>query len=405
MRSNQALLFILLTIAIDSIGIGIIFPVMPDLMQSVTGEDLAHAALWGGVLSTAFAVMQFLCGPIVGNLSDRFGRRPVMLIALATMAVDYVVMALAQSVWILLVTRIIAGITAATYATAAAYIADVSPAEQRARNFGFIGAAFGIGFVLGPMIGGLASVLGTRAPFWIAAGIAAANFIYGALVLPESLKPEKRRALSWARANPLASFRAIGHLPGLRRYLFVMFLYTTCFTSYPAIWSYYGKAAFGWDGWWNGISLAVFGLFMGLAQGLGTGPAVKYFGERLTAIYGSILHAITFVFYGFIRSGAVAIAFSPVAAAGDVAGPAMQGTMSNLTPDDQQGELQGVLSAVNSVAASISPLVMTYIFYRFTEPGAAIYAPGAPFLLAAALMVVCVLVLVATPSEKPPAAV
>jgi MFS transporter, DHA1 family, tetracycline resistance protein len=174
MQNKSALLFILLTICIDSIGIGIIFPVMPDLLQEVTGEDLSNAALWGGLLATAFAAMQFLCGPIIGNLSDRFGRRPVLLIALATMAVDYTVMALATSVWLLLVTRLIAGVTAATYATASAYIADVSTPADRAKSFGLVGAAFGIGFVLGPVIGGLASTYGTRAPFWIAAGIAAA---------------------------------------------------------------------------------------------------------------------------------------------------------------------------------------------------------------------------------------
>ena len=396
-----ALIFILSTIMIDSIGIGIIFPVMPGLMQQVTGSSLSDAALWGGVLATAFAAMQFLFGPVIGNLSDRFGRRPVMLVALATMSADYVVMALADSIWILLAARIVAGITAATHATASAYLADISGPEERARNFGFVGAAFGIGFVLGPVIGGLASDFGVRVPFIVAAVIAGANFAFGLFALPESLPADRRRPLSLARSNPLASFRAIGHLPGLRRYMVIMFIYTFCFTAYPAIWAYYCTAQFGWDGTMNGLSLALFGICMAAVQGLAVGPAVRLLGERGTAIYGSIMHALTFVFYAFIRSGTWALAFTPVAAFGDVAGPAMQGTMSNRTPEIQQGELQGVLSSINAVAATISPLVMTAVFSFYTHPESGRFWPGAPFLVAALIMVVGVLILVAAPRAAP----
>lgn len=399
---NRALLFILFTVVIDSIGIGIIFPVMPDLMRQVTGADLANAALWGGVLATAFAAMQFLCGPVIGNLSDRFGRRPVMLVALATMAVDYLVMALAQTVWLLLVARLVAGATAATYATASAYVADVSGPQDRARAFGFIGAAFGVGFILGPLIGGAASVLGTRAPFYVAAAIALANFLFGLWALPESLDAARRRSFGWRRANPFAAFRAIGHLPGLKPYLVVMFLYTLCFTAYPAVWSYYGTARFGWDAWWNGMSLAVFGIFMVAIQGFGVAPATRRWGEARTAVYGSFMHVVTFLYYGLVTSGFWAIAFTPISALGDVAGPAMQGRMTNLTPENQQGELQGVIASVSAVAATASPLLFTAIFAHFTAADAPVFWPGAPFVLSAVIMVVCVLILVAASREKRP---
>ncbi|MCV2863567.1 TCR/Tet family MFS transporter [Defluviimonas sp. WL0075] len=402
MQNRLALIFILATVAIDSIGIGIIFPVMPDLMRQVTGASLADAALWGGVLATAFAAMQFLCGPVVGNLSDRFGRRPVMLVALATMALDYLVMALAQSVWLLLAARIVAGASAATYATAGAYVADISGPQDRARSFGLIGAAFGVGFVLGPLIGGAASLLDVRAPFVAAAAIAGANLLFGWLILPESLPQHRRRRITLARANPFAAFRAIGHLPGLRRYLVVMFLYTMCFTAYPAVWSYFGTAQFGWDGWWNGLSLAIFGVFMALVQGLGVAPATRRWGEERTAVYGAAMHVLTFGFYGLVTSGFWALAFTPIAALGDVAGPALQGRMTNLTPDDQQGELQGVIASVSAVAATTSPLIMTWIFAHYTRVGAAPHWPGAPFMLSAAIMAGVVLLLVA-PTRAPSA--
>lgn len=393
MQSRLALAFILITVAIDSIGIGVIFPVMPELLTEVTVTDLGHAALWGGVLATAFAAMQFLFGPIVGNLSDRYGRRPVMLVALAVMALDYVIMAVAHTVWLLLIGRIVAGIAASTYATASAYIADISPPEARARNFGLIGAAFGIGFVLGPLLGGAASLIDIRAPFWIAGGIAALNFAFGLFVLPESLPADRRRPFSLARANPLSAFRAIGRLPGLNRYLVLMFVFTVAMTAYPAIWSFYGAARFGWDGWWNGISLAVFGLSMALTQAFLVAPAIRLWGPTRTAGYAMALDALVFLFYGFVTSGIWALAFTPVAALSGVGGPALQGLMSNATPDDQQGELQGVLASVAAVASTLSPLLMTAVFWQFTAPGAPVYSPGAPFLLASLLMVVCVLIL------------
>ncbi len=403
MQNRLALLFILTTVMINSIGIGIIFPVMPELMREVTGADLSTASLWGGALATSFAVMQFLCGPIVGNLSDRFGRRPVMLIALVVMATDYLIMAVAGSVWLLLVGRIVAGAAAATYSTANAYVADLSAPDQRARNFGYIGAAFGLGFIAGPLLGGIAAEWGTRAPFWAAAAIAALNAIFGLVALPESLRAEKRRPFRLARANPFGSFRAIGQLPGLRRLLAIMLLYTVAFQSYPSIWAFFGTERFGWDAWWNGLSLALFGGFMVVVQGFLVAPAIRIWGERNTAAYGMTLEVVTFGFYGFVSSGFWALVFTPVASIAGIAGPALSGIMANATPDDQQGELQGVIASVSAIAMGLAPMLMTSVFWAFTHEGAAHYLPGAPFLLSGVLMVASVIVLVVPARERAPA--
>lgn len=388
-----ALTFILLTITIDAMGIGISFPVMPELMHEVTGADVGTASLWGGLLATAFAAMQFLFGPVIGNLSDRFGRRPVMLIALAVMALDYAIMAIAGSIWILLVGRMVAGMAAATIATGNAYIADISTPENRARNFGYVGAAWGVGFVLGPLLGGAAAGLGTRAPFWLAAALAGANMVFGLLVMPESLGSEKRRRFNLARANPFAAFRAVGRLPGLKPLLAIHFLYTIAYQSYGSVWSYFGTERFGWDGWWCGISLAAFGVSMVAVQGFAVQPAIRLVGTRRTAGWGMWLEVATFAFYGLVTSGFWALAFTPLAALGGVAGPALQGLMSNGTPDDQQGELQGVLTSVGSVAMGTAPMIMTAIFWYFTRDASPAYSPGAPFLLSGIIMIICVTVL------------
>jgi DHA1 family tetracycline resistance protein-like MFS transporter len=402
MQNRLALIFVLMTVVIDAIGIGIIFPVMPDLIGEVTGGDLSDAALWGGVLATSFAVMQFLCGPVVGNLSDRFGRRPVMLTALGVMAIDYTIMALASTIWLLVAGRIVAGITAATYTTAMAYMADISAKEDRAKRFGLIGAAFGLGFIAGPFLGSLLSTFGIRAPFWGAAAISAANLIFGFLILPESVTDAIRRPFSWARANPLAAFRAIGHLPGLGRLLTLYLVYNVALHVYEAVWAFYGKAQFGWDPFMIGVSLATYGLFFTLTQAFAIGPIIKAVGEYRAAFWGLAIEFVACVIFGFLTSGTAAIAFTAFAALGSIAGPAMQGLMSNGTPDDQQGELQGVVASITAIGMILSPMVMTGTFSAFTRPGAPIHAPGAPFLLAAVLLVACVAILVARPRESAP---
>ncbi|MFC3182626.1 TCR/Tet family MFS transporter [Cypionkella sinensis] len=398
-RGNLSLLFILFTVALDAIGIGLIFPVMPDLMEDVTHAGLGQAALWGGVLAAAFAVMQFLCGPLVGNLSDRFGRRPVLLVSLAVMALDYVAMALAHTVWLLLIARIVAGVAAATHATANAYVADISTPDQRAKRFGLIGAAFGIGFVAGPMLGGVLAGIDVRAPFWVAAGLALANLVFGWFVMPESLSLANRRGFTLARANPLASLRAVRRLPGLQRLLLVSFLYAVTFNVWPAIWSYYSKAAFGWDARWIGFALAAFGVCMALTQALLVAPMIRRLGERRTAAVGMGLEVVSYGFYGFATSGFWALVFTPIAALGGVTGPSLQAMMSRAVPENQQGELQGVNSSLNALAMIISPLVMTWVFDLFTSDKVPFHLPGAPFLLSATLMVAVVILFVAGTRE------
>lgn len=400
-RTNLSLLFILFTVALDAIGIGLIFPVMPDLMESVTHSGLGEAALWGGLLATSFAVMQFLCGPLVGNLSDRYGRRPVLLVSLAVMALDYVAMALAHTVWLLLAARIIAGVAAATHSTANAYVADISTPDQRAKRFGLIGAAFGIGFVAGPMLGGLLAGIDTRAPFWAAAGLALANLVFGWFVMPESLANEHRRGFAWGRANPLAALRAIRTLPGLKPLLLVSFLYAVTFNVWPSIWAYYSKAAFGWDAQWIGFALAGFGVCMALTQALLVAPMVRRIGERRTAAMGMGLEVVSYGFYGLATSGFWALVFTPIAALGGVTGPSLQAMMSRAVPENQQGELQGVNSSLNALAMIVAPLVMTWVFGIFTSATAPFYLPGAPFLLSATIMVAGMLIFVARTREAP----
>lgn len=387
MRSS--VFFILFTVFLDSVGIGIILPVMPDLIQEVQGHDLGVAAIWGGVLATAFAVMQFVCGPTVGNISDRFGRRPVLLVALAVMALDYLVMAIAGSIWLLLVGRIIGGITAATHSTATAYMADISTAEEKAARFGLIGAAFGAGFVAGPVVGGLLADWGTRAPFYAAAIFAALNFVFGYFVLPETVTDAIRRPFSWKRANPLGAFGAIGKLPGITPMLVISFMYSVALYVYPAIWAYFGKARFDWSPQMIGASLAAFGVGMALVQGLLVAPAIKLFGERRTVMIGFTIDLGAFIMLGFIENGWLALALTPLTALGSIAGPPFQGMISKTTPDNQQGELQGVLTSINALATIFAPLIMTQMFWYFTE-GSAIYLPGAPFLMSAVLVAICI---------------
>ncbi|WP_170332966.1 TCR/Tet family MFS transporter [Ruegeria arenilitoris] len=380
-------LFVLGTVMIDAMGIGLVLPIMPDLIVEVQGGTLADAAIWGGVLSTAFAAMQFVFGPILGNLSDAYGRRAVLLVSLFVMSLDYVVMAVAGSIWLLLAGRIIGGITAATHATAAAFMADVSKPHEKAANFGLLGAAFGVGFVLGPVIGGLLSEYGTRAPFWAAAALSALAFLAGLLVMPETVTDKTRRAFSLRRANPVNSLRAIASLPGIRPMLWVYFLYSVSIYVYPAIWAYFTTERFGWSPQMIGLSLGVYGIGMAAVQGGLIRPATRYLGERVTIIFGMGFEIASFLLLAFLTNGFIALMLIPVTALGAVVTPALQALTSRATPDSQQGELQGVLTSLHALSMVISPLVMTSVFAQFVKPDAALYLPGAPFVLAMLLMV------------------
>lgn len=390
--SRLPIFFILATVAIDAMGFGLIMPVMPDLLREVDGGNLGDAAIWGGVLATTFAAMQFLFGPVIGSLSDHFGRKPILVISLLVMAFDYVLMALAGSIWLLLIGRIIGGITAATHATALAYIADVSEPDEKAANFGLIGAGFGIGFVLGPVIGGMLAEFGTRAPFWAAAVLALINAGFGWFVLRESVTDATRRAFKWQRANPFGAFKSIGKLPGLGALLTVYFFYQVSSVVYPAVWSFFTAERFAWSPGMIGLSLAIFGISFGLVQGFLVAPSIKAFGHRKTVVIGLALEVVAMLIVAVVWSGTVLMILLPVSALGAVGLPALQGILSRRVPDDAQGELQGVLTSVNSLAAILAPLVMTQSFAYFTAPHAPIYLPGAPFMISAVLMVVALMI-------------
>lgn len=404
MNKRLAVTFILISVMLDAMGIGLIMPVMPDLIQEVEGQGLGAAAVWGGILATIFAAMQFIFGPTVGNLSDRYGRRPILIISLVIMAFDYVLMALAHTIWLLIIGRIIGGITAATQSTSAAYMADISDPDEKAANFGLIGAAFGVGFVLGPLLGGVLAEFGTRAPFWAAAGLAAANAVFGYFVLPETVTDRIRRPFEWRRANPFGAFTNIGKLPGLKRLMLITFVYTIAFFVYPGVWAYFGAERFDWGPGMIGLSLGVFGIGIAIVQGLLIRPIINRIGERKAVILGLSIDVLAFVLLGFVTNGWIALALTPLTALGSIAGPALQGIMSRTASDDQQGELQGTVTSINAVATIVAPLMVTQTFWFFTADTAPLYLPGAPFLLSGLLTVLCIVVFIQTPRPKKPRA-
>jgi len=383
---RNALIFVLATVCIDAIGFGIILPVLPDLVREVSNTDYSGAAIWGGYLSFAYAAMQFAFGPLVGSMSDRFGRRPVLLISLAAMAIDFLIMAMAPALIVLFIGRIIAGIAAATHSTANAFVADISPKSDRAKNFGLIGAAFGAGFILGPLIGGLVGEWGTRAPFYTAAGLAFLNFCYGYFVLPETLALENRRPLVWRRANPIGGAWQISQVPMVAWFLVAALLFEIGHFVYPAVWAYYAKEAHGWTSAEVGLSLALVGVGFVIVQGWLIRIVLPRFGEVRTAVGGFVISVIGLIGLAFASSSWMVYALIPLTALGAVVSPALSALMSNRTPDDAQGELQGIRTSVAGITMIVSPVLMTQLFGYFTGAMAPFYFPGAPFLAAALLM-------------------
>jgi MFS transporter, DHA1 family, tetracycline resistance protein len=385
-------LFILVTVTLDAMGIGLIMPIMPDLILEVQGGTLSSAALWGGVLTTVFAAMQFVFGPVMGNLSDRFGRRPVLLISLVVMSADYLVMALAGSMWLLLIGRIVGGITAATHATANAYIADISKPADKAANFGLLGAGFGIGFVLGPLIGGLLGEYGTRAPFYAAAILAALNFVFGYFVLSETVTDQIRRPFKWAKANPFGAFKQMSKFPGVRQLLIVFFIYSVALNVYPTIWPYFTQERFGWSPQMIGVSLALYGTMMAIVQGGLIRLILSWFGEWRTIVFGLAFEVSAFGAMAIVTSGTIALILTPLAALGAATIPALTGVMSQMVGDDEQGALQGVMTSAGALSLIVSPMLMTSVFAEFTREGALIYLPGAPFVVSLGLMLIALVV-------------
>ncbi|MEM9049346.1 MAG: TCR/Tet family MFS transporter [Pseudomonadota bacterium] len=403
MKPGLPMIVVTATVAIDAMGIGLILPVMPELIRELTGQGISDAAFWGGLLAFSYAAMQVLFGPLLGNLSDRYGRRPVLLLSLLVMGLDYLLMAVAGSLWLLFVARLLSGITGATYATAFACIADLSTREKRSANFGLVGAAFGVGFILGPAIGGLLGELGPRAPFVAAALLALANAALGYFVLSETLSEANRRPFSWAASNPITALLRVTAIPALGSLVLVLFIFQIGHNVYPSIWAYFAYAQYGWGTGMVGISLAVVGLFMALVQGLLIRRILPVLGEWNTARFGLLLNVAMLVLLPFVWNGGLALALTPLMALGVVVTPALQGIMSARVGDDAQGALQGVLSAVQALASLIAPLAMTQTFRLFTEAGAPAYLPGAPFLLAALLTALAFFILLREATKQPPA--
>ncbi len=383
---RRALAFIFVTVLIDSIGFGIVMPVFPQLLEKLTGLTVAAVAPIAGWLGLGYAAMQFVFGPVIGGLSDRFGRRPVLLASLTAFGLDYVAMALAPSLAWLFVTRLIAGATGASFGTAYAYIADVSPPEKRATNFGIAGMGFGLGFIIGPVLGGLLTRYGTSVPFLVAAGLAAANVAYGYFVLPESLDAAHRRPFDWKRANP------VGALLRLRRYsptvlglAGAVFLWMVGFQALPVTWSFYTITKFGWTPDQVGYSLAAVGLVAVIMQGFVSRRILPRFGERRIIIAGVISAITAYLIYAFSMHGWQLYIGVAAGALSGLVYQSLQGLMSKQVGPSEQGELQGAISSVYAVAAIIGPPLMTGALAHFAAPDASPYLPGAPFVLAAGL--------------------
>lgn len=385
MFKNRAILFILITLMIDAIGIGIVFPIMPDLMDRVGAGDTGQGALWGGLLMAAYAGALFLCGPIVGSVSDAVGRRPILIAALCMLALDYVIMALADSFWLLLLGRTLAGFAGATYITATAYMADISKPKEKAANFGLIGAAFGIGFVLGPAVGGLAAEISLSAPFWIAAALSAANALFGFFVLPESLPPEKRRPFGKRDLNPFKSIFDAFRLPGLAVPLLCIFIFEFANMVYPTLWAFWTREVFDWPTLYIGLSLAAYGVLLALVQGGLMPVLIRWIGDFRTLMLGMISALIAMIGFGFTGTIVALVVFLLLAALSDLVPALMTAMASNQADEDRQGVVQGVIASLSSVAAILSPLAMTALFQASVD-GEGVYLPGAPFLFAALLV-------------------
>lgn len=390
-RDRNALLFVLITVAINSIGFGIMIPVLPDLIKSLTGLNNSQAALHLGGMTLVFAVMQFICMPIAGGLSDAFGRRPVMLGSVGALALDYFLMAIAPTVAILYLGRAISGAFGATFSTANAYIADVSPPETRAQNFGLVGAVFGVGFILGPVLGGWLGEFGPRVPFFAAGTICALNFVYGAIVLPETHKPEARRKFNIRRSNAYGSIQSLRRISGVGGLITIYFLLALAHTVYPSTYTLSTQEALGWSSKDVGNSLGAFGLASLFVQGYLIRIAVPKLGLFWSGLIGVGGAVIAYAILGNASQGWIVYAAGPFAALAGFYNPALTNMMSVRVSDSEQGELQGALGAAQGLALMIGPVLLTWVFYIFANAETApIYMPGAPFLVASGLALVCV---------------
>ncbi len=385
---NRAVIFILITVFLDMVGFGIIIPVLPALIGQVGHVSLGEAAVIGGWMAAGYSLAQFLSGPFLGNLSDRYGRRPLLLLAIAGLGIDFLLHALAPTLGWLFVGRILAGFCGASWVIANALIADITAPEDRGRAFGLMGAAFGLGFVIGPAVGGLLGTFGPRVPFYVAAAVSGLNLIYGWFVLPETLLPENRRRFDLARANPFGAFKVFRSYPGVLPLCAVMAMFFFFSSVYPAIWPFWGKANFGWSEAMVGLTLAVFGVVMAVFQGLLTGPAVKLWGEFRVAVIGLLCAAIAATGYGFVGSLAVVVVLMVVHGPEGFVHPMLTAILSSRVPENAQGELQGGISAITNLAMLAGTVFFAQVFGWFMREGAANPSPDMVFFVAGGGLIV-----------------
>jgi len=406
--SKAAFYFILITVAFDFLAFGIIAPVLPDLIRQFQGGDFARASAITGYFGLAWATMQFIFSPLLGAWSDRFGRRPVILISCFGLAIDYIFMALAPSLRWLFVGRLISGITTSNVATAFAYVTDVTPPEKRAKPFGLISAAFGLGFVVGPAIGGYLGDINLRFPFWAAAGLSLANAIYGYFILPESLPPERRAKSAWHMANPLGALSLLRSHPELAGLAVVLTLYYLAHNSLPSMWALYTEYRYSWSHRDVGTSLTLVGVCAALVSGVLVGPFVKRFGERRSVLSGLLFGVLGFAGFALAARGWVILAVIPFIALWGIAAPAMQSLMSRHVDPSAQGKLQGAINSLRAVTGMAGPPLFTQIFAIAIAPKYAVHLPGAPYFLATLLLLASLLLAVyvtrahaASPAQEP----
>ena len=397
---NNALLFIFITVLVDVIGLGIIIPIVPKLIENLTGLGINEASKYGGWLLFSFAIMQFIFSPILGGLSDRFGRRPILLLSLFGLGLDYIFHAFAPSIAWLFVGRIIAGIMGASFSTATAYIADISSPEKRAQNFGLIGAAFGLGFIIGPVIGGISSKWGTNVPFLIAAGLTLLNVIYGYFVLPESLSKDNRRAFEWKRANPISSLKNLRKHPVVSGLVISLVLTFIASHAVQSNWSFYTMYKFNWTAEIVGYSLAVVGVLVAFVQGFLIRKIIPRLGQVKSIYLGMSFSALGLLLFGLASESWMMFAFLIPYCLGGIAGPSIQGVISSQVPANEQGELQGALTRLMSLCGVFGPLLMTNLFAFATAKNSTFHVPGAPFFLASCLTLVSFYLSYRTLSKK-----
>lgn len=398
-NNKQALYFVFITVFLDAAGIGIIIPVMPDLIMELVGEDLSYASVCGGWLLFVYSFMQFFFAPIIGNLSDQYGRRPVLLFSLVSLSIDYAIMSIAPNLYWLFIGRCLAGIAGATYGTAAAYIADVSKSHERAQNFGLIGAGFGVGFIVGPALGGVLGEYGTRVPFYVSSLLAFLTAVYGFFVAPETLSQEKRRPFSWKRAHPFGALQEMKKSPFIFGLLSVLFISQLARDVYPSIWTYYTIENFKWSKSEIGYSLALVGILFVIVQGKLIRIAIPKLGETKTLFVGLSICCCAFIGFALIKHAWMAYICIVISALSGFIDPSIRALMSNQIAENQQGALQGAIGSIISLSAIISPIMMTQTFNYFTKQGTKIYFPGAPFALAATLILCSILLLTRVKSQ------